>query len=179
MLMEVAELYAKYDVLIVAGPAPAPLLESWRTLDFWQKPNLTTPFNVTGGPALMQCIGFSPGGLPLSMQVVGKPFDETTVLRVADAYERATSWRRRRPRLDRSTIVPPLPGVPAPASADIPQARREEIAAICERAGLILSERQFEQLCATAPYIDAMVGRLRRERPLADEPMNVFQFPER
>ena len=179
MLMEVAELYAKYDVLIAAGPAPAPLLESWRTLDFWQKPNLTTPFNVTGGPALMQCIGFSPEGLPLSMQVVGKPFDETTVLRVADAYERATSSRWRRPRLDRSTIVPPLPGVPAPASADISQARREEIAAICERAGLVLSERQFEQLCATAPYIDAMVGRLHRQRPLADEPMNLFQFPDR
>ena len=59
------------------------------------------------------------------------------------------------------------------------QARREEIAAICERAGLVLSERQFEQLCATAPYIDAMVGRLHRQRPLADEPMNVFQFPDR
>jgi aspartyl-tRNA(Asn)/glutamyl-tRNA(Gln) amidotransferase subunit A len=179
MLAEMEALYAKYDVLIAAGPAPAPLLESWRTLAFWQKPNLTTPFNVTGGPALMQCIGFTPEGLPLSMQVVGKPFDEATVLRVADAYERATSWRRRRPRLDGSTIVPPLPPIPEPAKADIPQARRDEIASLCERAGLVLTERQFEQLCATAPYIDAMVGRLRRGWHFAEEPANIFQFPLR
>jgi aspartyl-tRNA(Asn)/glutamyl-tRNA(Gln) amidotransferase subunit A len=179
MLAEMEALCAKYDVLIAAGPAPAPLLESWRTIAFWQRPNLTTPFNVTGGPALMQCIGFTPEGLPLSMQVVGRPFDEATVLRVADAYERATRWRSRRPYLDGSTIVPPLPGVPEPAKAEIPQARRVEIAAICERAGLVLNERQFEQLCATAPYIDAMVGRLHRNRRFAEEPANIFQFSGR
>ena len=174
MLAEMAQLYAKYDVLICAGPGPAPLLEAWRTIAFWQKPNLTTPFNVTAGPALMQCIGFSPEALPLSMQVVGRPFDEATVLRVADAYERATSWRAHRPSLDASTAVPPLPPVPEPATADITPARRAEIAALCERAGLTLNERQFEQLCATAPYIDAMVERLRKDRNFSDEPMNVF-----
>jgi aspartyl-tRNA(Asn)/glutamyl-tRNA(Gln) amidotransferase subunit A len=123
----------------------------------------------------MQCIGFSPQGLPLSMQIVGRPFDETTALRVADAYERATSRRNRRPRLGGSTPVPQLP-VPEPAKADIAQSRRDEIATLCERAGLVLNERQFEQLYATAPYIDAMVGRLRKNRPFDDEPMNVFRF---
>jgi aspartyl-tRNA(Asn)/glutamyl-tRNA(Gln) amidotransferase subunit A len=176
MLAEMDELYAKYDVLIAAGPGPAPALDAWRTIAFWQKPNLTTPFNVTGGPALMQCIGFSPEGLPLSMQIVGRPFDETTVLRVADAYERATSWRARRPRLDGATAVPRLPPVPEPAKADISQVRRDEIAALCGRAGLVLNGRQFEQLCATAPYVDAMVARLKEKR-FDDEPMNVFRFP--
>jgi aspartyl-tRNA(Asn)/glutamyl-tRNA(Gln) amidotransferase subunit A len=177
MLAEMEQLYARYDVLIAAGPAPAPLLKAWRTIAFWQKPNLTTPFNVTGGPALMQCIGFSPEGLPLSMQIVGRPFDETTVLRVADAYERATSWRGRRPQLDGAMAVPDLPGVPEPAKAEIGQARRDEIATLCARAGLILNERQFEQLCATAPYIDAMAGRLRKDRPFDNEPMNIFRLP--
>jgi aspartyl-tRNA(Asn)/glutamyl-tRNA(Gln) amidotransferase subunit A len=176
MLAEMDELYAKYDVLIAAGPGPAATLDAWRTIAFWQKPNLTTAFNVTGGPALMQCIGFTPEGLPLSMQVVGRPFDEMTVLRVAHAYERATSWRDRRPHLDVTTVAPPLPPVPAPAIADILQMRRDEIAALCERAGLVLNERQFEQLCATAPYVDAMLGRLRKARPFSDEPMNIFRF---
>jgi aspartyl-tRNA(Asn)/glutamyl-tRNA(Gln) amidotransferase subunit A len=176
MLGEMEPLYAKYDVLIAAGPAPAPALESWRTLAFWQKPNLTTPFNVTGGPALMQCIGFTPEGLPLSMQVVGRPFDEATVLRVADAYERATSWRARRPSLDDAAVVPPLPPIPDPAKADITQTRRDEIAALCARAGLMLNERQFEQLCATAPYVEAMSGRLRKDRRFDDEPGNIFRF---
>ena len=47
---------------------------------------MTTPFNVTGGPALAQCIGFGSGGLPLSMQIVGRPFDEATVLRAGDGF---------------------------------------------------------------------------------------------
>jgi len=176
MLAEMDELYARYDVLIAAGPGPAAALDAWRTIAFWQKPNLTTPFNVTAGPALMQCIGFGPEGLPLAMQVIGRPFDEMTVLRVAHAYERATSWRARRPQLDATAVRPPLPPVPAPAKADIPQTRRDEIAALCERAGLVLNARQFEQLCATAPYVDAMVARLHKARPLSDEPTNIFRF---
>jgi aspartyl-tRNA(Asn)/glutamyl-tRNA(Gln) amidotransferase subunit A len=178
MLAEMEQLYAKYDVLIAAGPGPAPRLDAWRTIAFWQNPNLTTPFNVIGGPALMQCIGFSPEGLPLSMQIVGRPFDEATVLRVADAYERATSWRARRPHLEGATPVPLLPPVPDPAKADIPQTRRDEIATLCGRAGLVLNERQLEQLCATAPYIDAMVGRLRKDRDFYSEPMNIFRFSD-
>jgi hypothetical protein len=67
---------------------------------------------------------------------------------------------------------------PAPAKADVGQARREEIAALCRRAGLVLNERQFEQLCATASYVDSMVGRLWKARPFDDEPMNIFRVPD-
>ncbi|HEY2662758.1 MAG TPA: amidase [Candidatus Binataceae bacterium] len=49
----------------------------------------TTPFNATGQPALALPTGLSPGGLPLSMQIVGRPFDELSVIRVAGAYESA------------------------------------------------------------------------------------------
>jgi aspartyl-tRNA(Asn)/glutamyl-tRNA(Gln) amidotransferase subunit A len=49
----------------------------------------TAPFNVTGQPALAIPTGLSPDGLPLSMQIIGKPFDEAAVFKVADAYERA------------------------------------------------------------------------------------------
>ncbi|HVA41057.1 MAG TPA: amidase, partial [Candidatus Binataceae bacterium] len=49
----------------------------------------TAPFNVTGQPALALPTGLSPAGLPLSMQIIGRPFDELTVLQAAAAYERA------------------------------------------------------------------------------------------
>jgi aspartyl-tRNA(Asn)/glutamyl-tRNA(Gln) amidotransferase subunit A len=49
----------------------------------------TAPFNVTGQPALALPTGLAPDGLPLSMQIIGRPFDETTVFQVAAAYERA------------------------------------------------------------------------------------------
>jgi aspartyl-tRNA(Asn)/glutamyl-tRNA(Gln) amidotransferase subunit A len=49
----------------------------------------TGPFNATGQPVISVPIGLSSEGLPLAMQIAGKPFDELTVLQVADAYERA------------------------------------------------------------------------------------------
>jgi aspartyl-tRNA(Asn)/glutamyl-tRNA(Gln) amidotransferase subunit A len=55
------------------------------------------PFNVSGLPALALPCGFSRSGLPLSLQLTGRPFDEATVLRAGHAYERATEWHRRRP----------------------------------------------------------------------------------
>ncbi|HEY8415063.1 MAG TPA: amidase family protein, partial [Thermaerobacter sp.] len=50
---------------------------------------LTAPFNVTGQPALSVPVGVGASGLPLGMQIVGRPFDEATVIRVGAAYERA------------------------------------------------------------------------------------------
>jgi aspartyl-tRNA(Asn)/glutamyl-tRNA(Gln) amidotransferase subunit A len=177
LVAEMTPLYTKYDVLVTAGPGPAPPLDSWRTINFWQRPSLTTPFNVLGGPALAQCIGFTDDGLPLSMQIVGRPFDDATVLCVAHAYETATPWRASRPVLDpNATIAHTLPPVPEPAQPEINAARRDEIAAICRRAGLTLNERHFQQLCATAPYVDAMVGRLKRDPEFYEEPASTVSF---
>jgi aspartyl-tRNA(Asn)/glutamyl-tRNA(Gln) amidotransferase subunit A len=57
----------------------------------------TAPFNATGLPALAIPCGFSSSGLPVSLQLAGRPFEEATVLRAGHAYERATEWHRRRP----------------------------------------------------------------------------------
>ena len=59
----------------------------------------TCPFNLTGQPALTLPCGFSASGLPLALQIVGKPFDEATVLQVGHAYEAHTAWHERRPTL--------------------------------------------------------------------------------
>jgi aspartyl-tRNA(Asn)/glutamyl-tRNA(Gln) amidotransferase subunit A len=55
------------------------------------------PFNLTGVPALALPCGMSSSGLPLSLQLAGRPFEEGTVLRVGHAYEKATTWHTRRP----------------------------------------------------------------------------------
>jgi aspartyl-tRNA(Asn)/glutamyl-tRNA(Gln) amidotransferase subunit A len=60
---------------------------------------LTRPFNALGLPALSIPCGASTDGRPLAMQLVGRPFDEATLLRLGHAYEDATPWHRRRPRL--------------------------------------------------------------------------------
>lgn len=61
---------------------------------------LTRPWNGLGLPALSVPCGFSAAGLPLALQLVGRPFDEATVLRLGHAYEQAAGWWRRRPPLD-------------------------------------------------------------------------------
>jgi aspartyl-tRNA(Asn)/glutamyl-tRNA(Gln) amidotransferase subunit A len=57
----------------------------------------TAPFNVTGLPALAVPCGFASSGLPLSLQIAGRAFEEASVLRVGHAYEQATDWHTRRP----------------------------------------------------------------------------------
>ncbi len=57
----------------------------------------TAPFNRTQLPALSVPCGLTAAGLPLGLQIVGRPFDEVTVLRVGHAYEQATQWHTRRP----------------------------------------------------------------------------------
>ncbi|HJU15769.1 MAG TPA: amidase [Stellaceae bacterium] len=178
MLAEMAPIYEKYDVLLApTAPGPAPRLDSWRTIRFWQQASLTTPFNVTGGPALAQCMGFTKAGLPLSLQIVGRPFDEITVLRAAHAYEKATAWRQRRPALDPGAPVSAaLPPTPVPEPVGDP-ATRAMVMAACRRAGLTLSEDQIAMICAAAPHVATMTERLRRARDFREEPANVFQFP--
>jgi aspartyl-tRNA(Asn)/glutamyl-tRNA(Gln) amidotransferase subunit A len=58
----------------------------------------TAPFNVIGVPTLSVPCGFSEG-LPVGMQVIGKPWDEPSVLRIGHAYQQATDWHTRRPEL--------------------------------------------------------------------------------
>ncbi|HEY7290238.1 MAG TPA: Asp-tRNA(Asn)/Glu-tRNA(Gln) amidotransferase subunit GatA [Vicinamibacterales bacterium] len=59
----------------------------------------TVSANLAGLPAVSVPCGMSEGGLPIGIQLVGRPFDESTLLRLADAYERDTEWCRMQPTL--------------------------------------------------------------------------------
>jgi aspartyl-tRNA(Asn)/glutamyl-tRNA(Gln) amidotransferase subunit A len=59
----------------------------------------TIPVNLAGLPALSLPCGFTQGGLPIGLQLIGKPFDESTLLSAAHAYEQATPWHARAPAL--------------------------------------------------------------------------------
>jgi len=59
----------------------------------------TAPFNATGLPALSIPCGFTRAGLPVGLQIAGRPFDEVTVLRAGHAYEQATQWHMRDPAI--------------------------------------------------------------------------------
>ncbi len=59
----------------------------------------TVPANLAGLPALSLPCGFDRAGLPIGMQIIGRPFDEATVLRLGHAFEQATEWHRRKPEI--------------------------------------------------------------------------------
>ena len=58
---------------------------------------LTISVNLAGLPALSLPCGFDHAGLPIGMQVIGRPFDEATILRLGYTFEQATDWHTRRP----------------------------------------------------------------------------------
>jgi len=91
---QMLSLFEGFDVLITPETVPAGEPSRARL-------NPHPPFNDTGFPGLAVPAGFSadPPGLPLSIQIVGKPFDEETVYAVGYAYESATEWHERHPQL--------------------------------------------------------------------------------
>jgi aspartyl-tRNA(Asn)/glutamyl-tRNA(Gln) amidotransferase subunit A len=87
-------------VMTAATPSAAPPIDAVGKFAIFERPMLTIPFNLTGTPAMSVCCGYTAAGLPLALQIAGKPFDEATVLQAAYAYEKVTPWRSIRPRLD-------------------------------------------------------------------------------
>ena len=175
MLNEFDAVWRRFDaVLCPTTPGVAPLFGVWRTELFWQKASFTAPFNVSAGPALSTCMGFE-DGLPLALQIAGRPFDDATVLRVGHAYEQATSWRSIRPRPDPSVAPPPLPAVPDPDNTLDETGRAAAMMAV-KAAGLSLTARQFDVVCASAPHVAKLLTRVRRSRRFDEEPANVFSI---
>jgi aspartyl-tRNA(Asn)/glutamyl-tRNA(Gln) amidotransferase subunit A len=60
----------------------------------------TISINLAGVPAISVPCAFNGNGLPIGMQIIGKHFDETTILRIAYAYEQQTEWHKRKPRFE-------------------------------------------------------------------------------
>ena len=156
--------------------APAPRFDRVSTFRSWIQPNIHTSFSVTGGPAIVLCNGYAASGLPLAMQIAGRPFDDATVLRAAHAYERTMAWRTRRPQLTpgagRVSVTPPAlsSGVPV---EDASRSFAERRAA---RAGLKLNDAQLTLLAEVVPYALAMARRIPREFSHEEEPANTFHL---
>lgn len=103
------ELFDDIDVLI-APTVPVAAMDAGKPEVVWpdgviEGPveayiRFSAPANLTGLPALSVPCGFTTAGLPIGLQVVGRPFDEATVLRVGHAYQSAVDWPSWPPRLD-------------------------------------------------------------------------------
>jgi aspartyl-tRNA(Asn)/glutamyl-tRNA(Gln) amidotransferase subunit A len=95
------DVFEKYDVII--GPTtPTPAFKIGEKIDdpltMYANDILTIPVNLAGVPGISVPCGFA-NGLPLGLQIIGKHFDESTVYRVAHAFEQATTYHKQKPQL--------------------------------------------------------------------------------
>ncbi len=97
LVAQVAEVMKTVDVLVFpTARCPAREIGEDSMASGFQ-PFFNRAFNVTGNPGLSICNGFSASGLPLSLQIGGRPFEDALVLKVGDALEKAMGTRARRP----------------------------------------------------------------------------------
>ncbi len=100
LCQELKAAMADCDILVSASQvSEAPKITDvpkWGTME---KPSLTMPFNLTGYPAMSVCTGFGSGGLPVSIQLIARPFAEATLFQAGHAYEVAVGTRKRRPEM--------------------------------------------------------------------------------
>ena len=98
---EFDQAFEKYDALVTPTSPTVPFKIGEKVDDPMQmylSDVCTLPINIAGIPAISVPAGFA-DGLPIGMQIIGKPFDEETVLHIAFAYEQATDWHNKRPAI--------------------------------------------------------------------------------
>ena len=102
LLQDFKAAFRQVDV-IVAPTAPTPAFKIGEKTDdplqMYLSDIFTVPVNLAGIPGISLPCGFSSAGLPIGLQIIGKPFDEETILRVAYAFEQQTDYHRRKPPL--------------------------------------------------------------------------------
>jgi aspartyl-tRNA(Asn)/glutamyl-tRNA(Gln) amidotransferase subunit A len=101
---EIASVFADVDVLVTpTTPIPAPTIAELKLNPDLLRPREllllrnTRPINVWGLPAISVPCGFTEGGMPIGLQIIGPHWGEARVLQVAYAYEQATAWHKRQP----------------------------------------------------------------------------------
>jgi len=93
--------FEKYDALVTPTSPTVPFRIGEKTdnpLQMYLSDVCTLPINIAGLPAISIPAGFG-DGLPIGMQLIGKPFGEETILKIAYAYQQATEWHKRKPEI--------------------------------------------------------------------------------
>jgi aspartyl-tRNA(Asn)/glutamyl-tRNA(Gln) amidotransferase subunit A len=99
---EFDQAFEKFDALITPTSPTVPFKIGEKVdnpVQMYLSDVCTLPINIAGLPAISIPAGFA-DGLPIGMQIIGPPFSEETLLRIAYAYEQATEWHKRRPEIE-------------------------------------------------------------------------------
>jgi len=98
---EFDQAFEKFDALVTPTSPTVPFKIGEKIddpLQMYLSDVCTLPINIAGLPAISIPAGFA-NGLPIGLQIIGKPFSEETILKIAYAYQQATEWHKRRPNV--------------------------------------------------------------------------------
>jgi aspartyl-tRNA(Asn)/glutamyl-tRNA(Gln) amidotransferase subunit A len=98
---EFDQAFEKFDALVTPTSPTLPFKIGEKVddpLQMYLSDVCTLPINIAGLPAISIPAGFG-DGLPIGMQIIGKPFGEETILKIAHAYQQVTDWHKRRPEI--------------------------------------------------------------------------------
>ena len=102
-MKEFADAYKNQCDIILAPTTPTPPFKigskTEDPLQMYLSDVFTIPVNLAGLPGMSLPCGFSNSGFPIGMQLIGKPWDEETIFKAASAYEAATDWHKRKPKI--------------------------------------------------------------------------------
>jgi aspartyl-tRNA(Asn)/glutamyl-tRNA(Gln) amidotransferase subunit A len=129
--------------------------------------SLTRPISLTGLPALAVPCGFTRAGLPVSMQVIGRAWEETTVLRVGYAYEQAAGWYGRRPPIKAG----PVPAVPSASPPQVGGIDAQWVLDFARLTGLsFIAGSDAAPIAASIGPVKAMLAEARARLEAGVEP---------
>jgi len=180
------EIMAKTDAavatcgaVICAGPTRLiPALNDQPGMVAYMLGSANCVFNVSGHPAAAICCGYDDRGLPLSMQIAGRYFDEASVLRVAAAYEAATEWTDRHPSLRESPLPDPIPAARPDIDNVMMAPSRDEVAAILRRMNVAgVDAPMIDRAHALCTVTAGMIARLPPAVPRDADSAHVLQLP--
>ena len=173
------QLMEKYDALITYGALHMPpLLGVEPEMTRFTIDTMLTPFNLSGHPALVQCNGLTPDGLPTHWQLVAKHGDEASLIRLANAYEMATDWRARRPTVDVGERQALRVATQGRHAAHIPSPELAESRAYAGRVGLdALSDADLARLSSIKTSQEETGAALPRVADKRVRPFHDYRRP--
>jgi hypothetical protein len=128
--------------------------------------SLTRPVSLTGLPALAVPCGFTQAGLPISLQLIGRAWEESLVLRIGHAYEQAAGWYARQPPLCACPVPPMSAAVAEPTVVDA-----QWVLDIARLTGLdFVTAADAEPIAASIGPVKAQLAAARQRLAASVEP---------
>ena len=179
---EIAKLFLRYDVLVIPTVSKsAPLYNELSLLGLKNLAKYNTNYwNAVGNPAISIPMGFTENGLPLGIQIASRPFDETTLLQVANAFQKVTDWHLRLPliRTEQNKDLGVSPAGTSNAKKELLQVSPAAVNSIYPGENYELIAAALTSISGIAPSEEEVATLVRNTHDFRSTIKSMYAIPE-